>query len=36
MTALAQKGAHLIDRLPRVRGRLTADAPLSPPTTMKV
>jgi UDP-N-acetylmuramate dehydrogenase len=32
MTALAQKGAHLIDRLPRVRGRLTADAPLAPVT----
>ncbi len=36
MTALAQKGAHLIDRLPRVRGRLTADAPLATVTWFRV
>jgi UDP-N-acetylmuramate dehydrogenase len=36
MTALAQKGAHLIDRLPRVRGRLTADAPLASVTWFRV
>ena len=36
MTALAQKGAHLIDRLPRVRGRLTANAPLATVTWFRV
>jgi len=30
--ALATSGPHLIDRLPRPRGRLTADAPLGPQT----
>jgi UDP-N-acetylmuramate dehydrogenase len=32
MTALAASRAHLIDRLPKPRGRLTADAPLGPQT----
>lgn len=30
------QGSHLIDRLPRVRGRLTADAPLGPMTWFRV
>src|ERR1700738_225848 len=32
MMALATSHPHLIDRLPRPRGRLTADAPLGPQT----
>ncbi|WIM09409.1 UDP-N-acetylmuramate dehydrogenase [Enhydrobacter sp.] len=32
MTALAASRSHLIDRLPRPRGRLTADAPIGPQT----
>lgn len=32
MMALAASRAHLIDRLPKPRGRLTADAPLGPQT----
>lgn len=32
MMALATSNPHLIDRLPRPRGRLTADAPLGPQT----
>src|SRR5262244_464861 len=32
MTALATSRPHLIDRLPRPRGRLAADAPLGPQT----
>jgi len=32
MMALASSTPHLIDRLPRPRGRLTADAPLGPQT----
>ncbi len=32
MNAVAHSGAHLIDRLPSVRGRLTANAPLAPVT----
>jgi UDP-N-acetylmuramate dehydrogenase len=32
MMAQAHRGPHLIDRLPAVRGRLTADAPLAPIT----
>jgi len=32
MMALASTRPHLIDRLPRPRGRLTADAPLGPQT----
>ena len=32
MMALATTRSHLIDRLPRPRGRLTADAPLGPQT----
>jgi UDP-N-acetylmuramate dehydrogenase len=32
MMALATPRAHLVDRLPRPRGRLTADAPLGPQT----
>lgn len=32
MMALAASHAHLIDRLPKPRGRLTADAPLGPQT----
>jgi UDP-N-acetylmuramate dehydrogenase len=32
MMALATSRAHLIDRLPKPRGRLTADAPLGPQT----
>lgn len=35
MTAVAHKGTHLIDRLPVVRGRLTADAPLAPVTWLR-
>ncbi len=35
MMALAATPAHLIDRLPKVRGRLTADAPLGPQTWFK-
>src|SRR4029078_7055256 len=34
--AASQSRAHLIDRLPRVRGRLTADAPLAPVTWFRV
>jgi len=36
MMAASQSRAHLIDRLPRVRGRLTADAPLAPVTWFRV
>jgi UDP-N-acetylmuramate dehydrogenase len=32
MMAVATTSPHLIDRLPRIRGRLTADAPLGPQT----
>ena len=32
MMALATSRQHLIDRLPKPRGRLTADAPLGPQT----
>ena len=32
MMALETARPHLIDRLPRPRGRLTADAPLGPQT----
>src|SRR5215471_10922630 len=32
MMAAATTRPHLIDRLPKVRGRLTADAPLGPQT----
>ena len=32
MMALATSKPHLIDRLPRPRGRLVADAPLGPQT----
>src|SRR5689334_18234717 len=32
MMAVATARPHLIDRLPKVRGRLTADAPLGPQT----
>src|SRR5262245_15491776 len=32
MNAVAPMATHLIDRLPRVRGRLTANAPLAPVT----
>ena len=32
MMALATSHPHLIDRLPRPRGRLAADAPLGPQT----
>ncbi len=35
MMALATSRPHLIDRLPRPRGRLTADAPLGPQTWFK-
>ncbi len=35
MMALAASTPHLIDRLPRPRGRLTADAPLGPQTWFK-
>jgi UDP-N-acetylmuramate dehydrogenase len=36
MMAAAMHGAHLIDRLPKVRGRLTADAPLAQVTWFRV
>jgi UDP-N-acetylmuramate dehydrogenase len=36
MMAAATYGAHLIDRLPKVRGRLTADAPLAQVTWFRV
>lgn len=36
MTLAARDSSHLIDRLPRVRGRLTADAPLAPQTWFRV
>jgi UDP-N-acetylmuramate dehydrogenase len=36
MMAAAMSSAHLIDRLPKVRGRLTADAPLSQVTWFRV
>jgi UDP-N-acetylmuramate dehydrogenase len=36
MMAAAMQGAHLIDRLPKVRGRLTADAPLAQVTWFRV
>lgn len=36
MSALASSAASLIDRLPPVRGRLTADAPLAPRTWFRV
>lgn len=36
MAAEPLSGPHLIDRLPRVRGRLTADAPLGPMTWFRV
>ena len=32
MMAVAQSHPHLIDRLPKPRGRLTANAPLGPQT----
>ena len=35
MMALATTTPHLIDRLPRPRGRLTADAPLGPQTWLR-
>ena len=35
MMALASTRPHLIDRLPRPRGRLTADAPLGPQTWLR-
>jgi UDP-N-acetylmuramate dehydrogenase len=35
MMAVAASSPHLIDRLPPVRGRLTADAPLGPQTWFK-
>jgi UDP-N-acetylmuramate dehydrogenase len=35
MTAAVRMDTHLIDRLPRVRGRLTADAPLSAVTWLR-
>jgi len=35
MMAVAASSPHLIDRLPQVRGRLTADAPLGPQTWFK-
>ena len=36
MMAAATHASHLIDRLPKVRGRLTADAPLAPVTWFRV
>lgn len=36
MTPAMRPSDHLIDRLPRVRGRLTADAPLAPVTWFRV
>jgi UDP-N-acetylmuramate dehydrogenase len=36
MMAAAMSTSHLIDRLPKVRGRLTADAPLAPVTWFRV
>ena len=36
MMAAAMHGPHLIDRLPKVRGRLTADAPLGQVTWFRV
>jgi UDP-N-acetylmuramate dehydrogenase len=36
MMAAAMHSAHLIDRLPKVRGRLTADAPLTQVTWFRV
>jgi UDP-N-acetylmuramate dehydrogenase len=36
MMAAAMNSAHLIDRLPKVRGRLTADAPLAQVTWFRV
>lgn len=36
MMAAATHSAHLIDRLPKVRGRLTADAPLAQVTWLRV
>ncbi|MCW5747946.1 MAG: UDP-N-acetylmuramate dehydrogenase [Alphaproteobacteria bacterium] len=35
MMAQRRSGPHLIDRLPAVRGRLTADAPLAPVTWLR-
>src|SRR5689334_22435614 len=36
MMAAPMQSAHLIDRLPKVRGRLTADAPLAQVTWFRV
>ena len=36
MMAAAMRASHLIDRLPKVRGRLTADASLAPVTWFRV
>lgn len=36
MMASTRSAPHLIDRLPKVRGRLTADAPLAPVTWFRV
>jgi UDP-N-acetylmuramate dehydrogenase len=36
MMAAAMRASHLIDRLPKVRGRLTADAPLAQVTWFRV
>ncbi len=36
MIAAARQGGHLVDRLPPVRGRLTADAPLAATTWFRV
>jgi UDP-N-acetylmuramate dehydrogenase len=36
MMTAATRAPHLIDRLPKVRGRLTADAPLAPVTWFRV